>query len=191
MIDIAIIITPKDDETKLQRCLYSLRNEQCPIYFIDGKQGKIGHGRAESLNVGRNPYVSFVDPDDEIIPGIYGKIRANLGFYPEVLYHNELIVDSTNGTIHHGWMVDYTTIQVVPERLRGFLWDSQNQRFAHHRGVFKKESALKYEKQLSKLHECCEGQLMQMMGTNGEIKYLNEFGYIWNIHGKNTVMEWI
>jgi hypothetical protein len=192
MIDIAIIVPPYADDFKLQRCLWTLRNEQCPVYFIDGKEGYIGHGRAESLKVGVNPYVSFVDPDDEVIPGIYNIIKKNLSSCPEVLYHNELIVDSTNGTtIHHGWMYDQTTLQVIPDRIKPLLWDDQNQRFWHSRGVFKKSTALKHEKELREIHKFAELRLMRMMSKDGEVMYLNEWGYIYNIHGKNTSISFL
>lgn len=193
MIDVAIIVLPETDRAMLERCLYSLRNERVPVYFIEGVKGCIGHGRAESIKVGTNPYVSFVDPDDEIIPGIYAKLmgEAIVRGNPAIIYHNEIVVDSTNNTIHHGWSYDKTTLGAVPERFHPILWDAQNERYFHHRGIFRRSDTLPFLDKLSTLHEACEPQLMQMMSATGKVQYLNEWGYIWNIHGKNTVMEWL
>jgi hypothetical protein len=182
---------PDTDPALLARCLYSLRDERCPIYFIEGVQGRIGAGRAESFRIGSNPFVAFVDPDDEIIPGICNKIKKVLSPDIGFLYTDEIIVDSTNTTIHHGWSYDRTTLQVVPEWMRQAHYDKQNDSYFQHLWVFNRDIASKFLTGLEDQHKCAEAWIAQRCMAKGRAVHLKEFGYIWKIHGKNTCMDWI
>jgi hypothetical protein len=187
-IDVVIMCRPSDDKDKFQRCLKSLSNEPVNIYIIDGIEGCIGKGRYNSLLTGTEKWVSFVDPDDEVIPGIYNKL---LQYDADVVYCNELIIGEESKRIHYGWSSDPSTFEWIPERFRSIFWDKDNSTYFHHRGIFKRDSALQHATMLSNKHECAEIHLMREMQDAGKkIVHCQEYGYIWKIHGKNTVLLW-
>lgn len=57
----------------LGRCLGSLEHEPCRVQVIHGGfDGHIGAARAHAFTLASAPYVSWVDDDDWVIPGLIG-----------------------------------------------------------------------------------------------------------------------
>lgn len=187
-MDIDVIITTLPDSNKewFSRCLYSLKDEPVNLYFVNGKRGKIGYGRAESLKCGSSPYMAFVDPDDEIEPGIFEKIIPLLSDNPVHVYTDEVLIDVDGNKIGYGWSINRNALEKVPSDLVPLLWDRQNMSYFHHLNVFNRDVAMSYLLRLYDGHRGVEGFLFQHIGKFGIVKHLSEFGYRWRIHKDNV-----
>ena len=53
----------------LDQCLASIENEPINVFYVDPVKDDIRQARRNGFEQGDAPYVSFVDPDDYIIPG--------------------------------------------------------------------------------------------------------------------------
>lgn len=69
MIDVHLLIMPGERADWRKQCLASLRGEPAQVRVIPGKVDDLGGARAEAFLEGTSPYVSWVDPDDYVLPG--------------------------------------------------------------------------------------------------------------------------
>lgn len=51
-----------------------LRDEPVNIFVAEGIPGEVGRARVEAMRLGTAPWVSWVDPDDRIEPGVYSHL---------------------------------------------------------------------------------------------------------------------
>ena len=184
-IDVVITTLPDSNREWFSRCLNSLKDEPVNLYFVNGKRGQIGYGRAESLRCGSLPYIAFVDPDDEVEPGIFEKIIPLLSDYPVHVYTDEILIDEDGNKICDGWSIDRDILNKVPKDLIPLLWDKQNKSYFHHLNVFSRDEALLYLQKLYVGHRGIEGFLFQHIGKFGIVKHLSEIGYRWRMHKHN------
>lgn len=74
-IDVHIIVPPKwknDGERKwFDQCIESLETEPVNIHLVDRVQDDTRRARFTGYQQGSAPYVSFVDPDDYVMPGAF------------------------------------------------------------------------------------------------------------------------
>jgi len=73
-IDVHILKMGRDSEEYFESCLRSLENEPINVYFESGILGKLGQARINGFDHGSAEFVSYVDPDDIIKPGIFQKM---------------------------------------------------------------------------------------------------------------------
>jgi hypothetical protein len=69
MIDVHILTMPSDNPIWFDQCMESLKNEPVKVHVRDGVENDIGNARADAFMLGDSEYVSFVDPDDYVLPG--------------------------------------------------------------------------------------------------------------------------
>lgn len=83
-IDVSMIITTDDELERSGRMRELLENEPVNVYILDNRTMKLGVPAARKMcfGLGKSTFVTHVDPDDEIIPGIFHKILAVLEKYP-------------------------------------------------------------------------------------------------------------
>lgn len=70
MIEVHIVHTPEHDPP-LHHVMRLLRQEPVRVRVVKGQAGRLGAARAEAIAAAQEPWVSWVDPDDEIVPGLY------------------------------------------------------------------------------------------------------------------------
>ena len=64
-----------EPEWQITRCLESLRGEPVTVHSVPGVWGNPPvKKRAEGFALGTAPYVSYVDPDDYVEPGVYTRL---------------------------------------------------------------------------------------------------------------------
>jgi len=78
MIDVHILHLPNENKQWLKQCEESLVKEPIIIHNLNGIQGNIKKSRLDGFKLGTAPYVSFIDPDDYIIPGAFEKCLSAL-----------------------------------------------------------------------------------------------------------------
>jgi hypothetical protein len=60
---------PGERQDWLEQCLNSLKSEPVNVRVFPGKLDDLGGARADAFMTGDCEYVSFVDPDDYVLPG--------------------------------------------------------------------------------------------------------------------------
>ncbi len=82
MFDIDVhIIRFKEPDWMMDRCLSSLNGQPVNIHIVKGEaEFPAFKARAKGFSKGHAPYVSYVDPDDEVKPGAYEKMLKSYGF---------------------------------------------------------------------------------------------------------------
>lgn len=78
MIDVHILRMPGENQAWFDQCLHSLKNEPINLHVLDGKKDDLGGARAAAFLVGESPYVSWVDPDDYVLPGGFAACMTSL-----------------------------------------------------------------------------------------------------------------
>lgn len=134
MIDVHILTLDSERKDWLEQCLASLVNEPIDLHVIEGTIGHIGDGRARGFAIGEHPLVSFVDPDDYVLPGGFAACENYLNDHHEceaVGTHEFIFVEGKNisrcresKTPHHlivfrrssinQWINELRTTQRVP-----------------------------------------------------------------------------
>lgn len=71
LIDVHIIHLPNENKEWWAECEASLVGHPINIFHVDGTVGDIFVGREAGYRQGTAPYVSFVDPDDIVMPGAF------------------------------------------------------------------------------------------------------------------------
>lgn len=95
-VDVHIIVQPSDSQAWLNQCLGSLNKEPVKIHVIDAEigvpQGLIA-SRLKGFACGSSPFISFVDPDDYCLPGVFSVLSSEMKKNPETLaaYAHEYI----------------------------------------------------------------------------------------------------
>lgn len=70
MIEVHVVHTP-DRDPPLDGIMRLLRREPVRIRVVIGSPGRLGFCRAKAIAEARTPWVSWVDPDDRIEPGLF------------------------------------------------------------------------------------------------------------------------
>lgn len=83
MIDVHILTMPNDNQDWFAQCLASLKEEPICVHQVPGKLEDIGNARADAFKLGNSEYVSFVDPDDYVLPGGFEQCYQQLEAHPE------------------------------------------------------------------------------------------------------------
>jgi hypothetical protein len=77
-IDVHILHLPTDNKKWLKQCLNSIQKEPINRIDIPGIVGDYWSARYQGYHTGVAKYVSFVDPDDYVLPGAFAACQAEL-----------------------------------------------------------------------------------------------------------------
>jgi len=77
-IDVHMLHLHRDDKAWMAECIDRMVNEQINIHLIVGQEGNLMNARIGGYSIGRAPYVSYVDPDDLIEPGVFERCYEDL-----------------------------------------------------------------------------------------------------------------
>lgn len=70
MIDVHMLVLPGTDVKQKMRAI-ELVPEWCTLFVVPGVEGPIGPQRLAAMRLGKNPYVSCIDPDDWTEPNTF------------------------------------------------------------------------------------------------------------------------
>lgn len=82
MLDVHILTLPERRE-KLEACLASVRPTRATVRVLPGVPGHIGRGRFEAFGGAQEPFVTYVDDDDLVVPGLIDEILHVLEANPD------------------------------------------------------------------------------------------------------------
>lgn len=83
-IDVHVLRHPDRPEWMLQQALVSLAVEPVNVHVLDAVVGHVGRARIAGFAQGSAEYVSFVDDDDAVEPGLFARALAVLEDNPEL-----------------------------------------------------------------------------------------------------------
>lgn len=181
LVDVHLICGTR--EPWLDDCLASLKDEPITLWPIDRIEGDTAAARERGFRCGTLPYVSFVDPDDMVVPGIFQQCADLLDENPDLVgvYTDELLVNRRGEYLMDGWSLDDTPF------LR-FGYRQALMQGIHHLHVLRREVV---EQCLPlKTKRMPEPVLMHELAQFGDLHHLCEVGYFWRIHGKNTFFSY-
>jgi len=70
VIDVHVLTYSGTREEWLEQCLRSLEGQPCTVHVVQGVDGNVGAGRAHGYTLGQHEFVSYVDSDDYVLPGV-------------------------------------------------------------------------------------------------------------------------
>lgn len=146
----------------------------------------IGLGRVNGFLKGTSSYISFVDYDDLIQPGIFKKIVDILEQGYDWVYTDEVLIDEFDKSIQPGWS---SNPELYGPEILSFVQVSNND-YCHHIVAFRR-SLLRLDlifimEQLTELAEC---YLYKELGRNTNFYHLKEVGYYWRQHEDNGIKQ--
>jgi len=84
LIDVHCLHLLDENPTWAQQCEVSLSSEPIVIHHGPGIIGHVGQGRAWGFAQGTLPFVSYVDPDDYVLPGGFSACAKVLKKNPQI-----------------------------------------------------------------------------------------------------------
>jgi len=168
MIDVHVLTLPTDRKDWFDLCIASLKDEPINLHILDGIQDKIGQARVNGFAQGSSDFVSYVDPDDYVLPGGFARCEEALTQHSSVAcaYTFEYRT-GINGTIrsynsyHHG---------------------------KHHLVVFRRSFLENYYERLKEQNILPEVWLLKQIEKNFKHKAFFEIAepfYVWRIHDQS------
>lgn len=83
-IDVHVLRHPDRPAWMLQQALSSLEHEPVTVHVLDAVVGHVGRARMAGFAQGEAEFVSFVDDDDAVDPGLFARARAVLAAQPQL-----------------------------------------------------------------------------------------------------------
>ena len=169
------ILTLPGRESWLQDSLTSLSQQPCDVHVCPGILGATGQARYEAFELGRSPYVGYVDDDDLVEPGAVQACLDALERHPEAVgaFTDEILIDSAGETIGQGFS---TGREWTPKRHLGSLM------FVHHLWIGRREIVEKYRHVMRDMPIGAHWALTCLMALDGPWIHLPIVGYRWRIH---------
>lgn len=185
MIDVHCLLY-KEDNKYFPQLLKQLMTEKDIMFYPVYNGTNIGEGRVKGFLTGSSPYLSFVDYDDLIEPGIFTKINSVMETGVAWCYTNEMLIDEENRILQPGWS---SNPELYSESILSYLRINKTI-YPHHIVAFRRDlftpRMLYIMKQLKELpEEYLHLELAQYEGT-----HINEVGYYWRQHEFNGMKQY-
>lgn len=90
MIDVHMLLLGNENPVQLERCINSLKNEPINLILCDGIRDNLAEARKRAISLGKNDFIGWVDPDDEIIPGSYELMAKYKNHYKFIWMKEEI-----------------------------------------------------------------------------------------------------
>lgn len=177
MIDVHIIQHPSDDRAEnIERLLKALEFEPVKVHVVKGVYRQIGIGRFNGFRSGEQEIVTYIDDDDDFVPGIFDKILARFEQEPELDALCTREEAFRNGK------------PLGAPRAHFFKYYEPKHLFAlHHMAVFKRKAIEPHLWFIKDVQDGSEhGLWAKLMLDGARIAHLPEVGYKWMIHDKST-----
>lgn len=182
-VDVHILLHPEQPER--QKNLKRVERKLLKVPFdvklhkLQGVKDHIGQGRFEGFSMGQEPYVSFVDDDDDVEHKVFRKCIDILDNNPEL---DAVVTDE----IH---VVEGKVKKPLRMNLPrcGELYNLKTARYIHRLVVLRRESIEPYLDMLKELPTLCEFTVYVKMIQDGcKFVHLDDVGYYWFVHDKGS-----
>ena len=156
MIDVHVLTYEGTNPVWLDHCLTSLHGEECTVHVVDNKGKTHGQGRADGYALGTHPYVSHVDCDDWVYPGVMAAVIDGL--------QNAQSVVTMENVLHNG---------------KTFF---RGPRKGHHLFAARREAVTPYLDKIADTPLLADVLLRQYLKP----VQLEFIGYAWRLHDRQT-----
>jgi hypothetical protein len=183
MIDVHCLVykeSPYFSQIKAQ-----MEAEEDVCFHVVPNGSNIGLGRAVGFLQGNAPYVSCVDYDDLIEPGIFTKINEVMESKIPWCYTDEMLIDEQGKHIQPGWS---SNPKLYKHNVLQFV--KVGNEYVHHILTFRRDLlTLKMLYIMKQLCELPEEYLRTELGYY-EHTHIKEVGYYWRQHPENGMKKY-
>lgn len=176
MIDVHILTRPTDNKIWFDECLKSLENENINLFIEPGIEGNVGLARYNAFKKGNSEFVSYVDPDDMIVPGIFSKMLEKMTDECCGVFTNEITIHERNNKIIKKY-------RKLDKWKRFSLRESV---YPHHICLMKRNLIEKYSYEFLDWKYRSEYIIKNVMTLDFPWIQMDDFGYEWRIHSNCT-----
>jgi hypothetical protein len=171
LLDIHVLIMPGED---VSRTITNLEQfDFIKVHVIEGVKGNIGQARAVGFSKGNAPFVSYVDPDDDVY-------AYNLATVINRLSVNKQLSGICTAEFCNNRVVKKSHPYYPKDREVLKAWSAV--RFAHHLNVFRREAVELYYARLSTWSNWPEMALISAMCLEGhELAFFSTPCYHWKL----------
>lgn len=188
-IDVHILTMPDSNREWLSRCIKSLDGEPVNLHILPGVKGDIAAGRMAGFAMGSAPYVSWVDHDDAVMPGIFSDIIWQIGNQSRIrvecqcaIYTDEVIIGEK--TFISGWSTNPEPFRHDP-RLKLCRVPGTSDSYMHHLLVLPRYSIADCPKPGWLMAP--EPEIIAHAASRGvTFHHLKQVGYMWRQHSDNA-----
>ena len=169
-----IISHPTQDRTEqMDAMLEQLEGEPVKVVRVPGVDRMIGAGRYAGYMASDGPIVSYVDDDDEIVPGAFDHILECFAREPGI-----------DGCCTREHVSRHASRTVWGETCFPFqYYDRRHLHRVHHITAWKKAAIMPYLDEIKDKAVTAEHHLVALMlKNNARIKHIPHLGYRWNEH---------
>lgn len=184
MIDVHCL-THKQDDRYFPLLKKQMETEEDVCFHIVQNGNNIGLGRTAGFLRGDAPYVSYVDYDDLIEPGIFTKINEVMETGVPWCYTDEMLIDEEGKHLQPGWS---SNPELYNETILGFMRINKNEH-VHHIITFRRELFTpKMFYIMKQLHELPEVYLITELAGYHH-KHIHEVGCFWRQHADSSLKK--
>lgn len=179
LIDVHIAHMPGENKEWWEQCQHSLVGEPINIHNINGIDKDIKQTRYNGFLQGTAPYVSFVDPDDYVLPGGFDKCLETIQQSSE----NVCAVYTTSKHLYNDQLKNGKTY--VP-------WSKyvlSDPRRIHQLIVYKRDLLMEiFNKHFDDIHQFVlpEFTLHSYIAMKYKFVAINFNGYVWRVHNQGA-----
>lgn len=186
MIDVHCLVHTASVSKFEEELVEQMRHESDAKFHVIKNGSNIGLGRVAGFLTGTAPYVSYVDYDDLIEPGIFTEINEVMSSGVPWCYTDEMLIDVNGVHIKPGWssnpelyskdFLEYVKIRPVTH--------------AHHILTFRRDLITPkmcfIMKQLSELSE----EYLRTELAQYHFEHIKKVGYYWRQHCNGTMLKY-
>lgn len=169
------VLPDKSPHTKRVKLKLGKIRKLVEVHELVSHEEHIGARRAEGFSVGEQPYVSFMDEEDDIEPNVFQRCIEVLDANPDI----DAVVTDERHII--GGRVKAPLRVGLPGD--GELYSIETARYIHHMVVLRRSSLQPYMSQLQNWPVMCEFTLYGKMILDGcKFMHIDRVGYYWYAH---------
>jgi len=168
-------------EPWIHQCLDSLKDEHVNVFFVNRVEGNTAKARTEGFKKGTADFVSFIDPDDVIVPGIFDLCLNAMTRECSGVYTDEVLIGPEGNFLMNGWSID-------EKPFFQFGYRKSLMQGIHHLRVLKRSAVS--ECLPLKTKRLPEPVLMHELKKIGPLIHLPVIGYKWRLHKGNTFFNY-
>lgn len=186
MFDVHCLVHRNAEMQYFPQLVKSLSGEREIDFHVLYGTENVGQGRCKGWLKGKNEWVTFVDYDDMIVPGIFNKVSKIINNDTQIWFTDEVLVDSNSNYIKHGWSSNPSQYpEIVLRSSRIGTNDYPHHLLFFHRDCITKE----FIDRISDVYWNPENHATQhILDSGGMYKRIPLVGYCWRIHGKNGTL---
>lgn len=186
MIDVHCLVHTKKITSFEEILMKQLSLESDIKLHIIKNGSNIGLGRVTGFLSGTAPYVSYVDYDDMIEPGIFTEINEVMSNGVPWCFTDEMLIDENGEFLKPGWS---SSPELYNESILGYVRIKPGV-YAHHILTFRRDLITPkmcfIMKQLSELSE----EYLRTELAQYHFEHIKKVGYYWRQHKDSTMLKY-